>query len=616
MDFCVGLWLVRPEMDTIIGEGQACHISPKAMEVLVCLARRQGRVVGKDEIFQEAWAATFVSDDALTRCIGELRRAFHDDAREPSVIQTIPKRGYLLLAPVTWDQNGATSTAPSGPEAVAPAQAPHSTSWKRRWTLPAVGLIVLAAALLALIARRPWRAGAPPAVRRIAVLPLTDLSGDPAQEYFADGMTEQLITELAQVSAWRVISRTSVMRYKGTKQPLRKVARDLEADSVMEGTVLRSGGRVRITAQLIDAQTDVHLWSGAFERDVSDVLSLQGGIARAIAGELNVTLSPREHTRLSRTRKMVPEAYEAYLRGRYFLDRAQYPKAASWFEQAIIKDPGFALAHALLYEADSMVTFGQSLPFSERALKAAERARELDGSLAEGHVASGDVKFWANWDWKAGEAEFRRAVELDPGSADAALHYAGCLHALTRWDAAERELRRALLLDPVSPALNLHMLMLLLDTHRYQLALEQFQTLVELDPNSAVAYSLVSQVYAALGREEETTAAFLKAEALYGGSPENVKALDAAARLGGFHGCLRKRIEQLHEEAKRGRVLPVTLADVYVQLGEKDKALEFLEAAYQQRVPRLMWIKARATWDPLRSDPRFQSLLRRMCFPD
>ncbi len=608
MDFCVGPWLVRPEMDTVAREGESCHISPKAMEVLVCMARRQGRVVAKDEIFQEVWAGTFVSDDALTRCVGELRRSFHDDAREPSVIQTISKRGYLLLAPVTWNGSDGPPAAPS------PGVA-HSSFWKRRWAIPGIGLVVLTA-LLALMVRSPWRAQAPAAIRRIAVLPLTDLSGDPAQEYFADGMTEQLITELAQVSAWNVISRTSVMRYKRTKQPLRQVARELEADAVMEGTVLRSGSRVRITAQLIDARTDLHIWSGAFERDVSDVLPLQSGIARAIAGELKVTLSPRESVRLGRTRKMVPEAYEAYLRGWYFFDRAQYLKAASYFEQATIQDPGFALAHALLYEADGMWSYVQDLPLSDRARRAAERARELDDTLAEVHDASGDIKFYDHWDWQAGEAEFHRAVELDPGSIDAAWHYTLCLHALARWDAAEREMGRALHLDPVSPALNLHKLTLLVDTHRYESALQQFQKVIDLDPNSAGAYHQISQVYAALGKESDATAAFLKAATLSGTDAGQVNALEAAARTGGLRSCLRKRVEQLQVEAMSRRVSPLAFAGLYVRLGENGQAMEALETGYRQRGSHMPWIKSGATWDPLRSDPRFQSLLRRMRFPD
>ena len=273
------------------------------------------------------------------------------------------------------------------PPTVAGARQTHAPrqlrAWKRHWLQIAASVIAGGAILLVLHVRRQHSVTAPPAIRSLAVLPLANLSGDPEQEYFADGMTDQLITELAQLNACDVISRTSVMRYKQTRQPLREIARELSADVVIEGTVLRSGTRVRITAQLIDAATDRHLWSGSFEREISDVLSLQAGIARAIAGELNLTLNSPEHVRQRSARKVVPEAYDAYLRGWYFLDRGQYPKAASYFEQATVADPDFALAHALLFEADGMTSFSQDLPLSERALKAMERARGLDDNLEQ-----------------------------------------------------------------------------------------------------------------------------------------------------------------------------------------------------------------------------------------
>jgi TolB-like protein/Tfp pilus assembly protein PilF len=452
-------------------------------------------------------------------------------------------------------------------------------------------------------------------VQRIAVLPLTDLSGDPTQEYFADGMTEELITQLAQVNTWSVISRTSVMRYKGTKQPLRRIAGELGVSAVIEGTVLRSGGRVRITAQLIDAATDLHLWSGSFERELSDVLALQSGIAQAIASELNVALGPQEHVRLSRVRRVVPEAYEAYLQGSYFLNRDQFAKAASYFEQAAIRDSNFALAHALLYEAEAMTCFVRDQPLTDRALGALAKARQLDDTLAEVHTDTGDVRAYWDWDFNAGEAEFRRALELDPGSIDAVSHYAGYLHILGRWDEALRAWKRALQLDPVSPTMNLHLLRLFVNMHRYDLAMEQFQKVIDLDPNSAPAYSGIAPAYAALGREGEAVAAWLKADALSGKNPERVKALEAAVKAGGIRAYWSKRLEHLRQDAGRSPVPPLSFASVYVRLGRKDEAMKFLEAAYRQRAPRLVWIKASSVWDPLRSDPRFQDLLRRMRFP-
>jgi TolB-like protein/DNA-binding winged helix-turn-helix (wHTH) protein len=622
MDFRVGQWLVRPALDIVVRDGWPCHISPKAMDVLVCLANRRGNVVAKDEIFREVWSGTFVSDDALTRSIGELRRAFHDDAKAPAIIQTVAKRGYLILAPVVWehDDGGEATGADLSPRGTSgwtpvPPAASGSDGRKRRRVLGMAGLV----SLLTLSGGSPTpgsRTWGGPVVNRIAVLPLANLSGDPAQDYFADGMTEALITELAQIRAWKVISRTSVMRYRATKQPLRQIARDLAVDGVLEGTVLQSGGRVRITAQLIDAATDHHLWSQSFESEVSDVLTMQSGVARAIAQELQVRLNAREQARLNRPRKVIPEAYEAYLKGWYFFNRSQFLKAASFFEQATTSDPSFAMAHALLFEADSMAGYRQDLPLSERALKAIGRARELDDTLAEVHDAWGDMKFFGNWDWTGGEAEYRRAVELDPGSIDAAMHYCLCLHLLRRWDAAMRESKRELQLDPVSPRFHLQRLRMFVNTHQYGLAMEQFHKLIEVDPNSAGAYAEAGGVYATLGKTADALAAFLKADALSGKQGETIQALEDAARTGGWRGYWEEQLAQLQRQGARERVSPVDFASVYVRLGKPDEAIKFLEAAYQQRSVRLPWINAHAVWDPLRSDHRFQSLLRRMGFPD
>jgi TolB-like protein/DNA-binding winged helix-turn-helix (wHTH) protein/Tfp pilus assembly protein PilF len=637
MQFRVGPWLVRPDMNSILRDGQARHISPKAMEVLSCLARRQGQVVAREEFFRDVWKETFVSEDALIRCVGELRRAFHDRADEPAIIRTIAKRGYMLVPSVEWEPNGTTPTAATTSSEAAPdngalsplsaagthRQAIHvrtqSPAWRTVGLVAGVGVACLAAILLVVNARRehaPPNASLPGRIRSIAVLPLANLSGDAGQEYFSDGMTDQLITELAQLGACDVISRTSVMRYKGTRQPMRDIARELAVDGVIEGTVLRSATRVRITAQLIDAATDTHLWAGSFERELSDVIELQADLARTIAGQLNLTLSAQAKNRTRLARKVVPEAYEAYLQGWYFFDRGQFPKAASYFEQATISDPDFALAHALLFEADSMEAFLQDLPLSERSLKAMEKARELDDNLAEVRDAVGDVEIAKNWNWNGAEAEYRRAIELDPGSVDAALHYLYYLHELGRWQEAEQQMKRALRVDPVSPTINLEMLRLLVDTRQYNLAQEHFRKIIELDPSNGSAYDEMVTVYAALGREADATSAFLKAEALSGTSPDHLDALAAAAGSGGFHACLRKKIEQLLAQTQRGYVSPLTFARLCARLGANDEALRLLEESYRRHLPRLIWIKSRAVWDPLRSDPRYQSLLRGMRFPE
>jgi TolB-like protein/DNA-binding winged helix-turn-helix (wHTH) protein len=618
MDFRVGPWLVRPALNRVVNGSHSSRITPKSMEVLVCLAKRSGEVASKDALFQEAWPGTHVTDDALTKCIGELRRVFQSSKGEPAIIETIAKRGYRVAVPVMWEAAETSSTEASETATAGDAAA---AGWMRSPRL-ALGTTLLAIVTIVVVAGFGKLRGflgtgtSHSAIQSIAVLPLTDLSGNPEQEYFAEGMTEELITELAQIEAWKVISRTSVMRYKGSKKSLPEIARDLGVAGIVEGTVSRKGDRVRVTARLIDAHTDLQLWSSSFESEFRDVLGLQKNIARAIAKELSVKTASDARLPANRQRSMVPEAYEDYLKGRYFLDRRQYTKAASHFERAATKDPKFALAHALLAEADGMQTFSIDLPASPRAVRAMETALALDDTLAEAHMVAGDTNFFWKWDWQEGEAEYRRAVELDGNSVDAAAHYAVCLHALGRWDAASEAYRRALELDPVSPRENAVFLELLVDTHQYDRAIEQFRKTIELDPNNRLAYSWAGQAYELQGLGAESTAAYIKADSLAGRSAEQLQSLEKAAGSGGVRGYWRKRLEMLQEEAKTERVAPYDFASVYIHIGENDRAADMLEAAYQQHAPRLAWIRAHAFWQQLRRHPRYQSLLRRMHLPE
>ena len=632
MQFRLGPWLVRPEMGTVGCNGETSHVSPKAMEVLVCLARRQGQVVTKDELFREVWTNTFVSDDSLTRCIVELRRTLHDGAREPTIIKTIPKRGYVLLPAIEWQSNGQSPTAipnsiQPNPEALGTQQAvllpPGSTQYvsfkKHRISFSKHGIPLIGAALLCIVFvlisvnwRRTNQTKVHP-IRTVAVLPLANLSADPEQEYFADGMTEQLITELARRRAFDVISRTSVMRYKGVKQPLRQIAGELSADAIVEGTVLRSGMKVRVTAQLIDASTDKHLWSDSYERDLSDAIPLQSGVARAIAEQLNFRLSPQEQERSTLSHRVSPEAYDAYLHGWYFHNRAQYAKAASYFEKATIADPNFALAHALLFESDSMIHYTQDEPFSDRALQAIERARQLDDTLAEVHDGLGDVLTTKDWNWAAAGEEYRRAIEIDPASVDAALHYAYWLHVQRRWQEAEEQVNRAMRIDPVSPQINAQMLMLMVNMHQYERAMRQFHKLVELEPTYTGAYYLIGIAHWDSGNLGQAAAAFTRMEALGGASSGEINALSAAVARDGLAGYAHERIRQLQQKALHSYVSPLNFAALYVLAGDKEQAISLLQQAYKSgRVARATWINANALFDPLRPDPRFQAIVRGM----
>jgi serine/threonine protein kinase/Tfp pilus assembly protein PilF len=494
-------------------------------------------------------------------------------------------------------------------------------TWKK-----IIVVIVFAAALmligLALNHFGLWNrfsgASGPSQILSLAVLPLANLSGDPEQDYFADGITEELITDLAQVKALRVISRTSVMRYKKTNLSLPEIGQELDVDAVVEGSVQRSGNRVRISAQLIQTSTDRHLWAETYERDLKDVLSLRDEVASAIARKIQIEITPQEKARLSRTQSVVPEAYVAYLKGKHLADRMDpdsLSKAMEFFEQAVQKDPNYAAAWAALAHADFLSSFKSELPPSDRFVPAMNRAMELDNSLAEAHMVFADVTFHDQWKWTEGLAEFRYATELDPGSIDAQQHYALCLWQLGRFDAAVQEMQQALQIDPLSPGVNLSYASVLRDAHRDAQAIEQYKKTIELEPGYAPPYRDLGFLYEDLGRHDEAVEAYLRYEGLGVHDPERTEALERALRTGGLRSYWKKTLDSLQEDAKHKHVGPISFASVYVRLGDKDHAMKFLEQAYLQRNPQLTWLKSQRFWDPLRSDPRFQNLLSRMNFP-
>jgi TolB-like protein/Tfp pilus assembly protein PilF len=544
------------------------------MDVLVYLAERPGQVVCREELFRELWAGVAVTDDALTRCVTEIGHALDEDSHNPAFIETVPKRGYRIVAPVVSESDSRPRTGGNGS---------RWTSWPLLSTI-CVGLLAITACLFAgLRLSSRYR---PPITGRdaIAVLPLVNLTGDPQQEYFADAMTDQIITELVH-HGWMVVSRTSVMRYKIAKQSIPQIARDLHVDAVLEGAILRSGSRIRITAQLIDAKTDLHLWSGSFERQFSDVLRLQTDLARAVGSELQSALAPLNNARPRKIREIVPEAYDAYLRGLYFFRQGTFDSAASHLEQSITRDPTDALAHALLYEADAMLSFSRDVAVGDRALNAMRTALKLDESLAQARTNLGDLKFWWDWDWAAGEAEFRRAVELDQYSVQAAVHYSTCLNALGRFEPAMMECKRGLRLDPASQQLNAALLLVFVNAHLWQQQFKQYRTMAELYPDRPDVHTTGGLILSALGEDAEAITALLKADRLTE-DQDRIAALERAAHSDGLRGYWRERLRQAEQKARHYRVPPLEFAQLSVRLEDSDSAIRFLEAAYaSSRLP-------------------------------
>jgi len=464
---------------------------------------------------------------------------------------------------------------------------------------------------------------APPKIESMAVLPLENLSRDPEQEYFADGMTEELTTDLGQIEALRVISRTSVMRFKGVRPAggLPEIARQLKVDAVVEGSVLRSGDRVRITTQLIDARTDRHLWAHSYERDMRDVLELQSEVAQAIANEIKIKVTPQEQVRLARARPVSPEAHEAYLKGRYYWNlRTQegLKKGIEYFQQAIEKDPGCALAYVGL--ADSylnLIGWDLAAPREAypRAKAAALKALQVDETLAEAHVPLGAAGFAYDWDWAGAEKELRRAIELNPSYATAHNFYAQCLMFMGRHNEALAEIKRAQDLDPVSPIHNTVRGMVFFFARRYDEAIAECQRALELNAGFYPAHLFLAEAYEQERLHDKAISEYRKAIALQEGSTRAAAGLARGYVAAGRRTEALKIISDLRQLSKQRYVSAYGITQTYIALGDFDHAWAWLEKAFEERSFQLIWLKVDPTIDPLRSDPRFQDLLRRVNFP-
>jgi serine/threonine protein kinase/TolB-like protein/Tfp pilus assembly protein PilF len=505
----------------------------------------------------------------------------------------------------------------------------------RRWAwglaIPVVALLVLGAVLIGLNVaglrdRLMWlvraRRGVPlPRIESIAVLPLANLSGDPEQEYFSDGMTEELITNLGKISALRVISRTSVMRYKKTEKPLPQIARELGVDGIVEGSVLRVGDRVRITAQLIQAEQERHLWAESYERDLRDILALQSEVARAIANEIRLKLTPQEQVRLASVRPVNPDAHEAYLKARYYWNlrtEEGLKKSIQYFQQAIEKDPGYALAYAGLADSYAVLAAYNVMAPKEaypRAKVAAFKALEMDETLAEAHAALGDARGRYDWDWVGAEKEYKRAIELNPSYATAHQWYAEYLSAMGRHNEAIAEAKRAQELDPLSLIINASGCWVFFHARRYDEAIAQYRSTLELNAGFYPAHLYLGRAYEQKKLYEQAISEHQKAIALEQGNPLLAAELARAYAAAGKRTEALKIISDLRELSKPTYVPSYQIAQVYTALGDTDRAFAWLEKAYDYRSATLFMLKVDPRVDRLRSDPRFQDLLRRMNFP-
>ncbi|HTA48740.1 MAG TPA: tetratricopeptide repeat protein [Verrucomicrobiae bacterium] len=615
--------------------GLRIRVQQQPLKLLEILLEHPGQVITREELRSRVWPDESFGDfdQALNIAIGKVRSALGDSAENPRFIETLPKRGYRFIADVTivdadarlkrqepaaGDQP-ATDPGDKIPDAGL-AVGPNRRVWATRWVIGVLALVIASLSILS-VWRFRSRAPASTGIRSIAVLPLENLSGDASQNYFADGMTDALITDLAQISALRVISRTSVMVYKGARKPLPQIARELNVDAVVEGTVLRSGDQVRITAQLIEASTDKHIWSQSYEGELRDTLALQNRVAGAIADQIRINLTPREQAALKNVKVVNPDAYESYLKGRYFWNKRTadgLKVALAYFKQAIDEDPKYAQAYSGLADTYALLGDWQYAVMTPKeafpkAKAAAIKALELDSTLGEAHNSLAFVLEGFDWDFDSAGKEFQRAIELNPGYATAHHWYAWHLSLVGRFDEAIAEMRKAENLDPLSLIINADLAELLGLAHSYDESIRQSRKTIEMDPNFALAHNQLAQAYLQKQMYDEAVAELQEAVKLSGGGPTCIANLARAYVASGKRKEAVKLLSDLKRRSNPGYSNAAEIAMIYASLGDTDQAMNWLEKGYEERFnPGVL---LRPGFDPLRSDSRFQNLVHRIGLP-
>ena len=644
-----GVFEFDPRSGQLRKHGIRIKLQEQPCQILAFLLERRGEMVTREELQRHLWPSdTFVDfDHSLNTAVMRLREALNDSSESPRFIETLPRRGYRFIAPLeempapVAETTSVQSREVTASQAALPqeslALSPLSkvlpgTSARKGGRRPALALATMLVLVLALAGglgfrylRRPSVVTAhPKQITSIVVLPLENLSADKDQAYFADGMTDELIANLAKIRSLRVISRTSAMSYKGTHKTLSEIARDLNVDAVVEGTVLRSGDRVRITAELVQVATDRHLWADTYESPFGDVLTLQSRVASAIVNEIRINLTPEEQQRLASARPISPGSYEDYLKGRFYWNKRSeegLTKAIEYFQLATQKDPHSALAFAGLADCYSIIGSAivgsvSSQAVAPKARAAALKALELDNSLAEAQTSLATVQFNYDWNWPAASGGFQRAIELNPSYATAYQRYSLYLMAMGRTQESLAQMNRARELDPLSISMSFSLGWRLYMAHQYDQAIGQLRNTLEMDPNFALPRMVLGQAYEQKGMVPQAIAELRKAAAISGDSPPMLGSLGHAFGVTGNKAEADKILGQLLEQSKKQYVSPFYVSIVYAGLHENEKAMDWLEKAYEDRSNAIIFVKVDPDFDGLRSNPRFQALLRRLALPD
>jgi TolB-like protein/DNA-binding winged helix-turn-helix (wHTH) protein/Tfp pilus assembly protein PilF len=611
-----------PRRQLLVHGADQIRLRPRTYDVLLHLVTHAGRVVGKAELMESVWKDVAVTDDSLVQSLMEIRRAL---GHAEGIVKTVRGRGYLFDTVVEMvTKDGVPAELHTPDQRTGPSARDGTATHRRGFSRALVGAAVIAgiAAIawwIGLSVRHQASTSAPTGtIRSIAVLPLQNLSRDQEQEYFADGMTDELITQLAKIGSLRVISRTSVMRLKGTRKALAEIAQELNVDAVVEGSVARSADHVRVTAQVIQVNPEKLLWAERYDRALGDIVILQGALALEIARTIRIALTADEQARLANVRPVNREAYEALLKGRYYWDKrteVTTKKAIGYFREAIERDPANALAFtglsdsywslALTEALQEVLTPSEAFP---QARTAVIKALEIDDTLGEAHASLGHIKFQYERDWAGAEREFKRAIDLNPNYASAHHWYALCLMWMGRLDEALDEIKRASKLDPLSLAVNANLGFVLAVSRQYDQATEQFRRTLEMEPNFALAHYRFGQTYVLSGRPADAVAELKKAVAL-SGSPRATAELGLAYALAGNRIEALKLLTQLNDQSKQRHISPFNLAVIYGGLGDKDRALDWLEKAYEERSPSLNLLKLSPAFTSLHGDPRFVAMV-------
>jgi TolB-like protein/DNA-binding winged helix-turn-helix (wHTH) protein len=596
-----GAFELNAHTGELSNNGQKLQLRDQPLKLLLAMLEQPGELVARETLVRRLWPdGTFVDfDRGLNKAVLHLREALGDSAEHPQFIETLPRKGYRFVAPLMQE----VQEAPTPPIPVKGGRR-HFLYWTAALIAVAAMVVLISANVGGL---RDWisnRFHPNTQISALAVIPLENLSGNPDEEYFADGITDELITNIAKMSQARVVSRTSVMHYKGSRKTLKQIAQELNVDAVVEGTVQRSGDRVRITAQLIQTSTDSHLWAESYEQDLRGILELQRNVATDIARQVDTIIKP-----LRSTGSVNPEAYVAYLKGRfefYRYTKEGWQKAIEYFNEAIQRDPNFAPAHVGLSACYLAGVGWEALPPEElpKGKAEAEKALSLDDQLASAHFVMAGA-YYQEWRWQDSEKEFQRGLELDPNDPLGRQWYSNLLLTLGRFEEAINQQEHARDADPFSPLINTNLAKAYYYARQFDRAIAQAQETLKLDPRYPGAWAFLERAYRHMGMADPAVNTRVAAE-----TPDEAEVIKQAYRQSGMPGVLRAEAESYQ---RAGAIFEA--ARCYAQIGEKERVFNLLEQYYKRHYPGLSRLKVDPDFDPVRSDPRFNDLLQRVALP-